>query len=156
MILNFAGVAIYELWGLDAAQRCSKPRFGSTRACRTRAEISLARRRGDGARGGRAAAGPRDAHSTGAREQVAARARPATGMTLSLCMIVRDEEEMLPRCLAAAAPAVDELIVVDTGSPGRDDRDRPLVRRAGDRVRLDRLVLRCAQRLLRCGDRATG
>jgi glycosyltransferase involved in cell wall biosynthesis len=36
--------------------------------------------------------------------------------TISLCMIVRDEEGTLGRCLAAAAPHVDELVVVDTGS----------------------------------------
>ncbi len=35
---------------------------------------------------------------------------------LSLCMIVRDERELLPRCLASAAPYVDEVVVVDTGS----------------------------------------
>ena len=40
-------------------------------------------------------------------------------MRLSLCMIVKDEEEMLPRCLAAAAPAVDEIVIVDTGSTDR-------------------------------------
>ena len=34
-------------------------------------------------------------------------------------MIVRDEEEMLPRCLAAVRDAVDEIIVVDTGSTDR-------------------------------------
>lgn len=51
--------------------------------------------------------------------RVAERAQPAEGMTVSLCMIVKDEEEMLPRCLAAAAPAVDEIIVVDTGSSDR-------------------------------------
>ena len=34
-------------------------------------------------------------------------------------MIVKDEEEMLPRCLAAAAPAVDEIVIVDTGSSDR-------------------------------------
>ena len=34
-------------------------------------------------------------------KRVGARAKPATGLTLSLCMIVRDEEEMLPRCFAA-------------------------------------------------------
>lgn len=50
---------------------------------------------------------------------VAARAQPAVGKTVSLCMIVKDEEEMLPRCLAAAAPAVDEIVVVDTGSSDR-------------------------------------
>jgi tetratricopeptide (TPR) repeat protein len=49
----------------------------------------------------------------------AKKARPATGRTLSLCMIVKDEEEMLPRCLAAVKPAVDEMIIVDTGSTDR-------------------------------------
>ncbi|MDW5597020.1 glycosyltransferase [Conexibacter stalactiti] len=50
---------------------------------------------------------------------VAERAQPAVGKTVSLCMIVKDEEEMLPRCLAAAAPAVDEIVIVDTGSRDR-------------------------------------
>ena len=31
-------------------------------------------------------------------------------------MIVRDEQEMLPRCLSAVAAAVDEIVIVDTGS----------------------------------------
>jgi tetratricopeptide (TPR) repeat protein len=53
---------------------------------------------------------------TARAEAVAARALPADGMTLSLCMIVRDEQEMLPRCLAAIAGAVDEIVIVDTGS----------------------------------------
>ena len=35
---------------------------------------------------------------------------------ISLCMIVRDEEEFLERCLASAAPHVDEICIVDTGS----------------------------------------
>lgn len=35
---------------------------------------------------------------------------------ISVGLIVRDEEELLPICLAAAAPAADELVVVDTGS----------------------------------------
>ncbi|HVW90147.1 MAG TPA: glycosyltransferase [Gaiellaceae bacterium] len=47
---------------------------------------------------------------------VAARALPATAQTLTLCLIVRDEEELLPACLAAAAPQADEVVVVDTGS----------------------------------------
>lgn len=51
--------------------------------------------------------------------RIAERAQPAEGMTVTLCMIVKDEEEMLPRCLAAAAPAVDEIVVVDTGSSDR-------------------------------------
>lgn len=36
--------------------------------------------------------------------------------TLSLCMIVKNEEDSLPRCLASARPVCDEIIVVDTGS----------------------------------------
>jgi tetratricopeptide (TPR) repeat protein len=36
--------------------------------------------------------------------------------TVSVCMIVRDEEEALPRCLKSLQNVVDELIVVDTGS----------------------------------------
>jgi glycosyltransferase involved in cell wall biosynthesis len=35
---------------------------------------------------------------------------------ISLCMIVRDEAQRLPRCLASAKPYVDEMVVVDTGS----------------------------------------
>jgi tetratricopeptide (TPR) repeat protein len=35
---------------------------------------------------------------------------------LSLCMITRDEEAMLPGCLASVRGVVDEIIVVDTGS----------------------------------------
>src|SRR4029077_17309854 len=52
-------------------------------------------------------------------QRVARRAVPAEGLTLSLCMIVKDEEAMLPRCLTAVAEPVDELIVVDTGSTDR-------------------------------------
>jgi tetratricopeptide (TPR) repeat protein len=35
---------------------------------------------------------------------------------LSLCMIVKNEADNLPRCLSSAKPYVDEIIVVDTGS----------------------------------------
>jgi tetratricopeptide (TPR) repeat protein len=37
-------------------------------------------------------------------------------VTLSLCMIVKNEAENLPRCLASVAGLVDEMIVLDTGS----------------------------------------
>lgn len=37
-------------------------------------------------------------------------------MTLSLCMIVKNEEENLPRCLESVRGVVDEMIIVDTGS----------------------------------------
>ncbi len=50
---------------------------------------------------------------------------------LSLCLIARDEEEHLGRCLAAAAPLVDEIVVADTGST---DRTREVAVAYGARV----------------------
>lgn len=37
-------------------------------------------------------------------------------MSISLCMIVKDEAETLPRCLESVRDWVDEMIVLDTGS----------------------------------------
>jgi glycosyltransferase involved in cell wall biosynthesis len=53
-------------------------------------------------------------------ERLAARARtrPDAGR-VSLCMIVRNEEEMLEACLESAREAVSEMIIVDTGSTDR-------------------------------------
>ncbi len=39
--------------------------------------------------------------------------------TVSLCMIIKDEQHNLARCLASLKPIVDEMIVVDTGSSDR-------------------------------------
>lgn len=39
--------------------------------------------------------------------------------SLALCMIVRDEAERLPRCLASVAGAIDAIYITDTGS--KDD-----------------------------------
>jgi tetratricopeptide (TPR) repeat protein len=39
--------------------------------------------------------------------------------SVSLCMIIKDEEKYLARCLASVKPIVDEMIVVDTGSTDR-------------------------------------
>ncbi|HYC78850.1 MAG TPA: glycosyltransferase family 2 protein, partial [Planctomycetota bacterium] len=50
---------------------------------------------------------------------------------ISLCMIVRDEEAALPSCLEAAAPFVDEIVVVDTGSR---DRTREIAAARGANV----------------------
>jgi tetratricopeptide (TPR) repeat protein len=52
-------------------------------------------------------------------------------MRISLCLIARDEAALLPGCLASVEGAVDELVVVDTGS--RDDT-AALARAAGARV----------------------
>jgi glycosyltransferase involved in cell wall biosynthesis len=51
--------------------------------------------------------------------------------TLSLCMIVKNEEKHLARCLLNAGPAADEMIVVDTGST---DRTMDIARAYGARV----------------------
>lgn len=40
-------------------------------------------------------------------------------ITISLCMIVKNEEEALPRCLSSVEGLVDEIVVVDTGSTDR-------------------------------------
>ena len=40
-------------------------------------------------------------------------------MTISVCMIVKNEEEVLARCLDSIAGLWDELIIVDTGSTDR-------------------------------------
>ncbi|BDG07073.1 tetratricopeptide repeat-containing glycosyltransferase [Anaeromyxobacter paludicola] len=50
---------------------------------------------------------------------------------LTLCVIARDEEAMLEGCLASARDAVDEVVLVDTGSR---DRTAALARAAGARV----------------------
>ena len=52
-------------------------------------------------------------------------------MTVSLCMIVRDEEAELPGCLESARGVADEVIVADTGSR---DATRRLAQKAGARV----------------------
>ena len=122
VLLNYAGVLLYELWSLDAAAAlfAAARRLDPELANVQRNLDEVARRR----KGGLSPAFPRAlavALTEVARRarRVADRARPAEGQRLSLCMIVKDEEEMLPRCLAAAAPAVDEIVIVDTGSSDR-------------------------------------
>ena len=51
--------------------------------------------------------------------------------SLSLCMIVRDEAEMLPECLRSTGGVADEIIVVDTGSTDETPR---VAREFGARV----------------------
>lgn len=41
------------------------------------------------------------------------------GIAISLCMIVRDEEKTMARCLEAVEEIVDEIVIVDTGSVDR-------------------------------------
>ena len=135
VLLNYTAVAFYELWSLDAAHAIFKAvqRLDPALPHLKRNLSELERRRREQSRG----AGPRKPlHPTlpglAARaKRIAPTARPATGLTLSLCMIVKDEEEMLPRCLAAVAPAVDEIVIVDTGS---SDRTVEIARSFGAKV----------------------
>jgi tetratricopeptide (TPR) repeat protein len=123
VLLNYAGVAFYEIGALDAAEALFKAcrRLDDTVAHVESNLQEIARRRRAGAAitnlpaPVRAALKPLAARA----KECAKNAKPVKGLTLSLCMIVKDEEEMLPRCLAAAKPAVDEMIVVDTGSTDR-------------------------------------
>lgn len=50
---------------------------------------------------------------------------------ISLCMIVRNEEETLARCLDSVRDAVEEIIIVDTGS---QDATRDIARRYTSKV----------------------
>lgn len=52
-------------------------------------------------------------------------------ITISLCMIVKNEEQVLGRCLKAAGSFADEIIIVDTGSC---DRTKEIGREYGGKV----------------------
>lgn len=58
-------------------------------------------------------------------------AAPAGAPLVSLCMIVKNEQARLARCLASVAPVVDEMLIVDTGS---DDRTADVAKVFGARV----------------------
>lgn len=115
VLLNEAGVLLYGLGEADGAEALFKA------AARLDADLpsvadnitscaELRRSRRVGKRN------PRLRGIAERAKRVGRRARPADGLRLSLCMIVKDEEAMIGQCLEAARPAVDEIIVVDTGS----------------------------------------
>jgi tetratricopeptide (TPR) repeat protein len=56
---------------------------------------------------------------------------PGVPRSVSLCMIIKNEEEHLARCLHSAKPVVSEMIVVDTGST---DRSKEIAKAFGARV----------------------
>lgn len=51
--------------------------------------------------------------------------------TISLCMIVKNEESVLARCLDSVRGIADEIILVDTGST---DATKDIARRYTDKV----------------------
>lgn len=52
-------------------------------------------------------------------------------ITISLCMIVKNEERLLARCLDSVADLMDEIIIVDTGST---DKTKEIAARYTDKV----------------------
>jgi len=55
----------------------------------------------------------------------------ATAVGVSLCMIVRNEEDNLPECLRSVQGIFDEIVIVDTGS---QDRTKEIAQSFGARV----------------------
>ena len=123
VLLNYVGVALYGLNEaalalpvLNAAQRLDgalENIGGNIAAARARIKRPVTM-----------PIGPRETRALKALRPFLKDLVPRTGATrsdvrISLCMIVRDEEEMLPDCLASCAAGVDELVIVDTGSSDR-------------------------------------
>lgn len=52
-------------------------------------------------------------------------------ITISLCMIVKNEEKILERCLNSVADLCDEIIIADTGST---DRTKEIAQKYTDRI----------------------
>ena len=61
----------------------------------------------------------REARRTSNQTPPAEAKRAAARPTISVCMIVRDEEEFLEECLSSVGNVADEIVVVDTGSTDR-------------------------------------
>ncbi|MEZ5102680.1 MAG: glycosyltransferase [Thermoleophilia bacterium] len=133
VLLNYAGVFLYELQEFGAAEALFKRALALDPAVpHVRENLAEVRRRKQQPPARLpAAVRARLKALAGNGKRVAARAVPPTGLTLSLCMIVKDEEEMLPGCLEAVRDAVDEIVVVDTGS---SDRTVEIARSFGARV----------------------
>jgi tetratricopeptide (TPR) repeat protein len=134
VLLNYAGVAFYELGAhrpADALFRASRSLAPSEgQADHNLRQLKRARKAG--VRVDLPPAVAREVASLERRaKELAGRARPAEPGTIALCMIVKDEEAVLERCLASAAGAVDEIIVVDTGSA---DATVEIAERFGARV----------------------
>ena len=52
-------------------------------------------------------------------------------VTISLCMIVKNEEAVLGRCLESIQDVVDEIVIVDTGST---DKTKEIAARYTDKI----------------------
>lgn len=91
------------------------------RATNSRSERALPRR----------SAGVKKYNSYTSRQPLQDLSKGKSGLRVSLCMIVRDEEDNLAACLESAADLVEEIVIVDTGST---DSTRDIARRFGAKV----------------------
>src|SRR5579875_648275 len=133
LFLNWAGVALYELWALAAAQEL----FAAALRLDPKVEHAAAnleavkRRRSQLAGRPEPRLHPAVPALCARAAAVSKGAKPAEGLKLSVCMIVRDEEALLGEALRSVEGVADEVVVVDTGST---DRTVELARSFGARV----------------------
>lgn len=125
-LLNLLGLSYYELGETSLARRL----FEAIKAIepdhlQARTNIKACKERQQRTKGG-VGSGQIPAelirHAQGLRteaKRIAEVAQRLEDKTISLCMIVKNEEEMLPGCLEAVYQHVDQLIVCDTGSTDR-------------------------------------
>ncbi|MCW2926683.1 MAG: glycosyltransferase [Thermoleophilia bacterium] len=122
-LLDLLGLAVYELGHTSLARRL----FDAVREIdptheRARAHLRACKQR---LRAPQQVAPVEEPHTPALTrlrphvKTIAERARRLEDRTISVCMIVKDEEELLPGCLAAVAEHVDQLVIVDTGSTDR-------------------------------------
>ena len=65
------------------------------------------------------------------RSMISAGQNKANAPTISLCMIVKNEEKFLPQCLDSVKDYLDEIIIVDTGST---DKTVEIAKQYTDRI----------------------
>jgi glycosyltransferase involved in cell wall biosynthesis len=137
-------------WGPDAprGRRVTLPAWPGSSGCLDEAHSALARRTDDGGSNGNdplirpAGTLPALGDSEDAEPSIRRFAAPSHtrgeekprgqgGGRTSLTMIVRDEQENLPKCLESVRGIFDEIVVVDTGSV---DRTREIAREYGAQV----------------------
>src|SRR5262249_55021054 len=115
-----AGVFLYELGAFAGAEKLFRAALRlDPELPHAQANLTAAKQRKTHTLRIPASLGISTRELTARAQRIATRAVPATGLRLSLCMIVKDEEEMLPGCLEPVRDYVDEIIVVDTGSSDR-------------------------------------
>jgi tetratricopeptide (TPR) repeat protein len=134
MLLHLAGSALYRLGALGAAERVMKAASSlDPEVPGLRGNLREVRRlREAGVRPAPPAGAARHLRDLERRaRQAAQRARPSLKGTIALCMIVKDEEAVLGRALESVRGAVDEIVIVDTGS---QDRTIEIAREHGARV----------------------